>query len=163
MLLDPEKCDGCRICYDTCPYGAPVFESDDLSAKAQKCDFCLDRLEAGELPICVLSCPYRALDFGTLKVLRERYGDSRDLEDMPSSQVTRPSVIFKPHAEKRQLVPYDAERALELLMSRDPLPSVFSSVTDVTEIPGGLVGRGELVIKHQSTDDLMRRTANDDG
>jgi len=163
VLIDSEKCDGCRICYDVCPYGAPVFESDEIDVKAQKCTMCIDRLELGELPICVLACPTRALDFGPLSSLMGRYGDRRDLEDMPSSQTTRPSVVVKPHTGKRQLVPYNAERALELLMRRDPLPPVFTSPADVTEIPAGTVGRSELVLKHESVEDLMRRTRNDEG
>jgi len=124
---------------------------------------CIDRLDLGEQPMCVLACPTRALDFGPLSALVVRYGDRRDLENMPSSRTTRPAIIFKPHTEKRQLVPYDAEKALELLMTREPLPVVFTSVTDVTDIPSGTVGRSELVIKHESTDDLMRRTRNDEG
>jgi anaerobic dimethyl sulfoxide reductase subunit B (iron-sulfur subunit) len=92
-----------------------------------------------------------------------RYGDRRDLEDMPSSRTTKPAIVVKPHTEKRQLVPYNAEKALELLMRRDPLPPVYVSPADVTEIPGGMIGRGELVIKHESAEDLMRRTRNDEG
>lgn len=117
----------------------------------------------GEHPICVLACPMRALDFGPLSDLQERYGEIRDLEDLPGSQTTSPAVVFQPHAPKRQLVPYDAGRALELLAKRDPLPPVYTSAADVTEIPEGLVGRSKLVIKHHSTDDLMRWTRNDEG
>jgi anaerobic dimethyl sulfoxide reductase subunit B (iron-sulfur subunit) len=124
---------------------------------------CIDRIELGEQPICVLTCPNRALDFGLLNTLRVRYGDRMDLEDMPSSRTTKPAIVFKPHAGKRQLVPYNAGRALELLMRRDPLPPVFTSVADITEIPGGTVGRTELVIKHKSAADLMRQTRNDEG
>ena len=163
VLIDSEKCDGCRICYDVCPYGAPVFESDEVGGKAQKCNMCIDRLELGELPVCVLACPTRALDFGPLSSLMARYGNKSDLEDMPSSRTTKPSVVVKAHTGKRQLVPYNADRALELLMTRDPLPPVFTSVADVTEIPEGIIGRSELVIKHASAEDLMRRTRNDEG
>lgn len=163
VLIDSEKCDGCRICYDVCPYGAPVFETAEIGVKAQKCSMCIDRLELGEQPICVLACPTRALDFGPLSSLTVRYGDRRDLEDMPSSQTTKPAVLVRPHTGKRQLVPYNAEKALELLMRRDPLPAVYASPADVTEIPGGMIGRGELVIKHESAEDLMRRTRNDEG
>ena len=163
VLIDVEKCDGCRICYDVCPYGAPVFESDEIGVKAQKCNMCVDRLELGELPVCVLSCPTRALDFGILSSLTERYGDRSDLEDMPSCLTTKPSVVVKPHARKRQLVPYNAERVLELLMSRDPLPPIFTSPAEVTDIPEGIIGRSELVLKHESAEDLMRHTRNDEG
>ena len=46
VLIDSEKCDGCRLCYDACPYGAPVFETDEMDVRAQKCDFCIDRRES---------------------------------------------------------------------------------------------------------------------
>ena len=82
---------------------------------------CIDRLESGELPICVMGCMARALDFGPLTEMQTRYGSNRDLEDLPSSLTTRPAVVFKPHAVKKPVVPYDAQKALELMMRRDPL------------------------------------------
>lgn len=163
VLIDEEACIGCRQCYDACPYGAIVFESDQEDCKARKCTMCIDRLVCSEQPICVLSCPMRALDFGPLNVLEERYGGQRMLDDLPGGETTSPAVVFRPQSEKRQVVPYDAERALELLAKRDPLPPVFTSAADVTEIPEGLVGRNQLCIKHDTTDDLMRCTRNDEG
>lgn len=163
VLINAEKCIGCRSCYDACPYGAPVFESDKSDARAQKCDMCVDRLDRGEAPVCVLSCPLRALDFGPIAELEKKYGTNRYLEGLPDSAMTRPAVLFKPSRQKRQLFPYDTKKALALFMNRDPLPRLFSSLTDVTEIPEGLVGRNCLVIKHKSGADLMKMTQNDDG
>ena len=163
VLIDREKCNGCRICYDECPYGAPVFESDSTDAVARKCDMCIDRLELGDLPICVLACSARALDFGPLSEIQARYGNSRDLEDLPNSGTTLPAVVFKPHPVKQQIVPYNAHKALELMMKRDPLPPVFKETSDVTEIPEGMVGRDKLVIKHKSAADVMRYTRCDEG
>ena len=80
-----------------------------------------------------------------------------------SSQITQPSVIFKPHTKKRQLIPYNAERAMELLMKRDPLPQVFQPSDNISEIPEGMVVRTKLVIKHNSAADLMYYTRSDDG
>ncbi len=163
VLIDSSKCDGCRMCYEACPYGAPVFEGDDLGVKAQKCTMCIDRLNKGEQPMCVIACPMRALDFGPLSTLLQKHGDRRDLEDLPGSSETKPAIVFKPHNQKRQLIPYDSGRALELLMRRDPLPPVFTSIADVTEIPEGIVGCNRLVIKHRTAEDLMLRTRNDEG
>jgi anaerobic dimethyl sulfoxide reductase subunit B (iron-sulfur subunit) len=163
VLIDGEKCNGCRTCYEVCPYGAPVFETDRRGEKARKCDMCMDRLESGWQPICASACPLRTLDFGPLEELGKRYGDRRDLEDLPGSATTKPAVIFKPHAAKRQLVSYDAPRAFQLLRKRDPLPPLFHSSPDLVEIPKGMIGREELVIKHPSSEDLMRRTRNDEG
>ena len=49
------------------------------------------------------------------------------------------------------------------MMRRDPLPPVFNSISDVTEIPEGMVGRNKLVIKHKSAADMMRYTRCDEG
>lgn len=163
VLIDGDKCDGCRICYDVCPYGAPVFEGDDMGIKAHKCTMCTDRLEMGLQPICVLACPTRALDFGLLESLVADYGDGRDMEDMPQSHTTRPAVVFKPHSQKRHLVAYDAERALEVMMGRGPLPPLFASKADVVEIAEGTAGRAKLAIKHNSSEELLHLTRNDEG
>ena len=163
VLIDRGKCDGCRLCYDACPYGAPVFESDDAGVRAQKCDLCVDRLKRGDRPVCVLACPLRALDFGPLSELREIYGEARELEDLPAGQATRPSIVFKARREKRLLVPYNTEKALGLLMRRDPLPPVFSALSDVWELPEGLIGRSRLKLKHATAADLLRCTKNDEG
>jgi anaerobic dimethyl sulfoxide reductase subunit B (iron-sulfur subunit) len=60
VVVDRDKCNGCRDCFSACPYGAPQFGSDGIM---QKCDFCLD---LGREPVCTASCPAEALKFGTL-------------------------------------------------------------------------------------------------
>ncbi len=40
-----------------------------------KCDGCYDRVAEGKKPICVESCPLRALDFGPIDELRKKHGD----------------------------------------------------------------------------------------
>ena len=81
VLIDPKKCTGNRKCWQACPYGAIVFPSDDRGAAAGKCTMCLDRLEEGKKPICVLSCSLRALEFGPLDQLRTQFGDLQQLEE----------------------------------------------------------------------------------
>lgn len=163
VLLDTEQCRGCRACYEACPYGAPVFADDEHGTRAQKCDFCIDRLEDGLLPICALSCPNRALDFSELEELHRRYGNRSDLPGLPDGSEVRPAVVFKPHAPKRNLVSYDASAAIDLLKRRQGLPDLFGSLRDVCEIPDGQVGRGDLRFRHRSSEDLMGRTRNDEG
>jgi anaerobic dimethyl sulfoxide reductase subunit B (iron-sulfur subunit) len=41
-----------------------TFEEE--ARKAVKCDQCIERLDRGDLPACVLACPTRALVFRTL-------------------------------------------------------------------------------------------------
>jgi anaerobic dimethyl sulfoxide reductase subunit B (iron-sulfur subunit) len=163
VLVDPEKCKGARECWKACPYGAPQFESDEPGAKMSKCTMCIDRLEQGEKPVCVMACWMRALDFDTMENLTAKYGSNRDLEDMPSSATVMPAVVFKPKDAKKQYVPYDANKALLLLAKRDPLPAIYGSPSDVTDIPEGMVGRSKLVMKPRNTEEQINVTRNDEG
>ncbi len=78
VLVDPSKCTGERKCWEACPYGAPQFASDEPGTKMSKCTMCIDRLEQGLAPICVLSCSMRALEFGPIDELMSQYGDARE-------------------------------------------------------------------------------------
>jgi Fe-S-cluster-containing dehydrogenase component len=59
VLVKPDRCQGSRKCWQVCPYGAPQFEGDGPGKKMSKCTMCIDRLEQGLKPICVLSCSMR--------------------------------------------------------------------------------------------------------
>ncbi|HSW57361.1 MAG TPA: 4Fe-4S dicluster domain-containing protein [Dehalococcoidales bacterium] len=63
VVVDRQKCIGCRHCLETCPFGIPQYAEDGTM---QKCDMCLDRLEKGQRPFCVSSCPTLALNWGTV-------------------------------------------------------------------------------------------------
>ena len=64
VTQDETACIGCSYCVQACPYG---MKYRDLHTRtAQKCDFCLHRLEQGMLPACVNTCNARARIFGDL-------------------------------------------------------------------------------------------------
>lgn len=69
MLIDADKCIGCRYCSWVCPYDAPQF--DEQAGVMTKCTFCAHRLEAGAAPACVAACPTGALMLGE----RPTYGN----------------------------------------------------------------------------------------
>ena len=80
---------------------------------------------------------------------------------------TMPAVVFKPVDPKRQIVPWDADRALELWQKRHPdsggpLPDIFVDKSDVTEVPEGTYGRNELMLKPKSVEELMFYTTDDE-
>ncbi len=87
VLVDQERCIGCRLCMAACPYDRRFFnwaepEQPDwvkhapynpqtqvpaLRGTVMKCDFCTDRAAAGGLPSCVEGCPRGAMYFGDLE------------------------------------------------------------------------------------------------
>jgi len=66
VVVDNYKCNGCRSCLEACPFAIPQF---DENGKMRKCDMCLDRIETGQKPVCVATCPTEALKWGTLEDL----------------------------------------------------------------------------------------------
>jgi anaerobic dimethyl sulfoxide reductase subunit B (iron-sulfur subunit) len=59
VLVDAEKCVGCRTCSKACPFDVPQFGE---STKMRKCDMCMGEKTPGrEDPPCVLTCPTGAL------------------------------------------------------------------------------------------------------
>ena len=128
---------------------------------------CIDRLEQGLKPICILSCSMRALEFGPLDDLREKYGNLRHLEDMPKDTITSPAVVFKPADPKKPVVHWDYTQALELWQKRQPeevesLPDVFNEISAVTRAPHEIVGRNKLALKAKSCEELMYYTTDDE-
>ncbi len=60
--LNRETCIGCKACVAACPFDIPRYNETD--EKVFKCDLCYTRLQAGQKPSCVLSCPTGALTIG---------------------------------------------------------------------------------------------------
>ncbi len=104
VLIDGQKCVGCKACILACPYDVrylwdgkgSYFENSPtpyegrayashVPGAVQKCDFCASRLDQGLKPSCVEACLTGALIFG-------------DLDD-PTSEVSQalsgPRVSFR--------------------------------------------------------------------
>lgn len=63
VLVDADKCIGCKGCVASCPYGARFIHPDGY---ADKCTFCIHRVERGLQPACVSVCPTHCMHFGDL-------------------------------------------------------------------------------------------------
>jgi tetrathionate reductase subunit B len=64
VLVDHNKCIGCKYCIVACPYGARYLNEEMKGP--DKCTFCHHRVEAGLLPACVEACPTKSRVFGDL-------------------------------------------------------------------------------------------------
>lgn len=86
VLVDEDKCIGCKLCSWACPYGAREFDTEVGVMK--KCTLCVDRIyndniaPEDRVPACVAACPPGARHFGDLgdpqsavsKLVAEREG-----------------------------------------------------------------------------------------
>lgn len=96
VLIDNERCIGCRFCMAACPYSVRVFNWSEpeqggtsqikmdmemegeshytpdysglpsVRGTVDKCDFCPHMIDKGELPHCVSACPNGVYFFGDL-------------------------------------------------------------------------------------------------
>lgn len=84
VLIDNERCIGCRFCMAACPYSSRFFNWERPTAipgmdaqnyspeqgyprrvgTVEKCDFCPDMIRQGMMPGCITACAMKALYFG---------------------------------------------------------------------------------------------------
>lgn len=124
VIINSEICKGCKLCLNACPYssrlinkskGIVPIQSDkpvefaaptEKESAVNKCDFCADLVEKGDVPHCVKACPMGVIYFGdqmedqisngleTLsfsETITERFG-FRYMEDFG----TKPNVYYLP-------------------------------------------------------------------
>ncbi|MFD1670805.1 4Fe-4S dicluster domain-containing protein [Agrilactobacillus yilanensis] len=64
ILIDQEKCIGCKSCVRACPYEAISFNEE--RHVSDKCDLCAQSRQQGNAPACVKNCSGGALHVGDL-------------------------------------------------------------------------------------------------
>ena len=91
VVIDTDKCTGCKACVYACPYGS-IYFNDDLNL-AQKCTGCAHLLDDDEweYPRCVDSCPTKAITFAEESELADLIARA---EVMKPEAGTRPRVHY---------------------------------------------------------------------
>jgi len=108
VLIDNERCIGCRFCMAACPYSARIFNWEEpfkpedgreydvelnvpqKKGTISKCLFSADRLREGKLPYCVSACPNGVYWFGDQN------------EDVVTNGTTKESVRFSQLIEEKR-------------------------------------------------------------
>jgi len=112
VAMDEHRCIGCRYCLTACPYGARSFNWEEPDSPAtsnypartagvvEKCTLCVERLDVGQIPLCVETCQragMAALTFGNLEdansPLRQLLATRSVLRRRPELG-TEPSVFY---------------------------------------------------------------------
>ena len=95
VLMDKDRCIGCKYCVVACPYGARYLHPETLII--DKCTFCYHRITRGLSPACVMVCPTQARTLGNFKdkddPVRQRFLEER-FQVIKPSLGTRPVVYY---------------------------------------------------------------------
>lgn len=124
VLIDQERCIGCRICMAACPYDRRFFNWGDApippeallcdyspehevharKGTVMKCDFCPDLPRAGALPHCIQGCPQGAMYYGDLEedlatngeevVSASRFISENNAFHLKEEKGTKPRVFY---------------------------------------------------------------------
>jgi molybdopterin-containing oxidoreductase family iron-sulfur binding subunit len=130
VLIDNDRCIGCKFCMAACPYSSRVFNWEEPKlpkgahrqpyspetstppkiGTVSKCDFCPDMVRQGKLPACVKSCPNGvyyygdknedAVTNGTDTVRFSELLESRAAYRFMEELGTEPSVYYLPAVDR---------------------------------------------------------------
>ena len=154
VLIDNERCIGCKFCMAACPYSTRVFNWEEPAlpldirtmvsnpetnipgkvGTVEKCDFCPDRAREGLLPPCVEACPNGVFYFGdenedTVSNGDETVSFKQLIKDRAGYRFmeelgTKPRVYYLPPKDRQ----FPVERGYENLP--DSLKARFKDVMD---------------------------------
>ena len=155
VLIDNERCIGCKFCMTACPYSSRVFQWKEVERPAEmadmpyspetsvpsrvgtvgKCDFCPDMARQGKLPKCVTGCPNGVIYFGDknediVSNGTESYRFSQLIHDRAGYHFqaelgTEPNVYYLPPVDRL----FDYERGFDNLTEEEAAFYRSSTVT----------------------------------
>jgi formate dehydrogenase iron-sulfur subunit len=161
VAYDPDKCMGCRYCMVSCPFNIPRYEWHNPVPIVRKCDMCVDRLQAGELPLCAEACPAEATVAGTRKELiaeaHRRIAESPDDyfdHVYGEHEVGGTSVLMLAPREMPEL-------GFKASLGDQPLPAltwqVLEKIPPFAMTGGAVLGAFAWIVHRREQMDLRRR------
>lgn len=145
VLIDNERCIGCRFCMAACPYSIRVFNWNEpnqgkdaqsehytpdytgkpsIKGTVDKCDFCPHKIEMGELPHCVSACPNDVYSFGDVY---------EDAVTNGSGETFKLSKLLKDRAGHRLLEGLGTEPSVYYLPPSDRLADFEEGLENYSE------------------------------
>lgn len=137
VLIDNDRCVGCRFCMAACPYSTRVFNWNEpkqefemnmemvaqmhspehagmpsVKGTVDKCDFCPHQAVKGELPHCVTACPNGVFYFG----------DKNEDTVTNGTETVRLSKLLEDNAGYRLFEEFGTEPNVYYLPHKDRLP-----------------------------------------
>lgn len=100
VTINEAVCVGSQACKPACPYGALQFNHQTM--RMNNCNGCEERVIEGKQPICVESCPLRALELLPIQELRQKRGNIMDVAPLPPSSLTKPNIAIRLHPKARK-------------------------------------------------------------
>lgn len=144
VLIDNQRCIGCRFCMAACPYSSRIFnwkepEQTEIPENTEytpdycglpsekgtvdKCDFCPHQIVKNELPFCVTACPNGVFYFG------DKYEDTVTNGD----ETLRFSKLLEDKAGYRLMEGLGTEPSVYYLPPTDRLVDFKDGLKDFTE------------------------------
>ncbi len=140
VLIDNDRCIGCRLCMAACPYNARSFnwelteepgaeKSSQYSPErgyprkvgtVEKCDFCPDLAAAGKLPACASICPMGAIYYGD---------ENEDAVTSGLGETVQLSKLLKDRAGYRQMEELGTKPRVYYLPPKDRMYSAPDQAT----------------------------------
>lgn len=114
VSVDSEQCIGCQSCIHACPYEgvrtlitSPEYHLDvevgeqdappHKESTVEKCTFCKNLIDRGEVPACMQLCPGRARYWGDLDDPNSEVSKAiqgREYQTLVEASTTKPSVYY---------------------------------------------------------------------
>ncbi len=94
VLVTHDLCIGCKACLASCPYDARFIHPEGY---ADKCTFCVHRVEKGLDPACVSVCPTHCMYFGDFDDPNSQVSKllaSRENHSLIPETGTRPQIFY---------------------------------------------------------------------